>query len=151
VLCIIVIIGTAFLLTGNKDSGGKSASDAATQLPTQFEGEETEKRLEKILSKIRGVEDVEVMITYDGTGKRSYVREVSREQMKDEHKSSTSESTSVVTAKDTPVIETEVYPQVRGVLVVAKGVQSAGVREQIVLAVKAVLDVEEHRIGVFAK
>lgn len=148
-LCIILLIGILLLSIGKAKP--KSAQVENDALPSQQPYAETERRLEAILSKIKGVGSVEVMITYDGTGKRDFVTEISREQMRDTDKSSTSESTSVVVPEDAPILAREEYPKVRGVIAVCAGGGSASVREQVILAIKAVLAVEEHRIGVFAK
>ncbi len=146
-LCIILFIGTVLLLLG----GNKQTQAPEPTLPTQQPYAETERRLEHILGQMQGVGAVEVMITYEGTGKRSYVADVSREQLREESRSNVSESTSVVLPKDAPVLEAETYPKVRGVIAVCEGAGSAAVREQVILALKAVLNVEEHRIGVFTK
>ncbi len=149
-LCIILFIGVVLLVLGGN---GTKKTQAPTEqaMPTQQPYAETERRLEAILSKIKGVGAVDVMITYEGTGTRAYVTEVSREQTREESRTSTSESTSVVLPDDAPVLEEEVYPKVRGVIAVCEGAGSASVREQVILALRAVLNVEEHRIGVFAK
>lgn len=149
-LCIILFIGVLLLAFGG-NTGKKAKADIAQDVPSMQPYAETERRLETILSKIKGVGDVEVMLTYDGTGKRTYVKETERTQSRAETQSSSSESISVLVPEDAPVLEAEVYPKVRGVIAVAEGAGSASVREQIVLALKAVLEVEEHRIGVFAK
>ena len=148
-LSIILLIGILLLSFGKvKPKPTQTTSEA---LPSQQPYAETERRLESVLSQIKGVGSVEVMITYDGTGKRDFVTEISREHMRETDKSSTSESTSVVVPEDTPILEREEYPKVRGVIAVCEGGSSASVREQVILAIKAALAVEEHRIGVFAK
>lgn len=148
-LCIILFIGVLLLSFGG--STKKTQTQTPEVMPTQQPYAETERRLESILGKIKGVGSVDVMITYEGTGTRAYVTDVSRTQSREENKSSTSESTSVVLPDEAPVLEKEVYPKVRGVIAVCEGAGSAGVREQVILALKAVLNVEEHRIGVFVK
>ncbi len=148
-LLVILLIGILLLSFGKaKPKPMQTESEA---LPTEQPYAETERRLESILSKIKGVGSVEVMITYDGTGKRDFVTEISREQTREPDKSSSTESTSVVVPEDAPILAREEYPKVRGVIAVCEGGSSASVREQVILAIKAVLAVEEHRIGVFAK
>lgn len=147
-LCIILLIGV-FLLSFGKTSPKKTSTPDSA--PTEQPYAETERRLEAILSKINGVGAVDVMLTYEGTGTRAYVTEISRTQTREGEKSTASESTSVIVPDDAPVLEREQYPKVRGVIAVCEGGGNARVREQVIRAIKAVLAVEEHRIGVFAK
>lgn len=148
-LFIILLIGVLLLSFGKPMQ--KKEPSVQSEAPTQQPYAETERRLEAILGKIKGVGAVDVMITYDGTGKRDFVTEISRAQTREAEKSSTTESTSVFAADDAPVLAREEYPKVRGVIAVCEGGGNASVREQVILAIKAVLAVEEHRIGVFAK
>lgn len=149
-LGIILFTGILLLCLGGSPQKEKGKSEN-TPVPDGQPYAETERRLERILSEIQGVGDVSVMITYDGTGKREYLTDVSRTQQREEVKSNTSENYTAVLPKDSPVIEKEVYPKVRGVVAVCEGAGSTSVHEQVFMAIKAALDVEEHRIGVFAK
>ncbi len=152
ILRLVIILFIGILLLGFGNGAGKKVPQAEeTAMPTEQPYAETERRLEAILSKIRGVGAVDVMLSYDGTGKRVYATEVERKQSKEASKSSSEEHIRMLVPEDAPVLETETYPKVRGVIAVAEGADSARVREQIICALKAVLAVEEHRIGVFAK
>ncbi len=147
---IILFTGILLLVLGGTPKK-ENASNQDTQLPDGQPYAETERRLERILSEIKGVGAVRVMITYDGTGQREYLTDVSRSQQREENKSNMSENYTAVLPKDNPVIEKEVYPKVRGVVAVCEGADNTAVREQVFMAIKAALDVEEHRIGVFVK
>lgn len=123
-----------------------------------------EKRLEEILSLIKGAGEVSVMI--------SYVNEVEKIPMTD-----TKVTTTIVSEKDSnggerkteetsteesiiyeenssvkiPVVKQNILPEVVGVIVVAEGAYDTVVKENLIKAVEATVNVPSHRIQVFSK
>lgn len=126
--------------------------------------DELEVKLQKILSSMSGVGNVEVMVSYSNTvtqvpmystkentttieeqdvngGKRK-TEEVSNEQnIIFEEKSSTK----------IPAVKQTIMPEVIGVVVVAEGADNSVVKENIKNAVEAVVNIASHRIQVFSK
>ncbi len=168
ILAIIVMIVINTLFDGNK---GNKSTGTNTIIPTSIgnstkkDGYETdlEQKLESILSKINGAGKVSVMI--------SYANEVLKTPMTD-----VKTTTTVVSEKDsnggerkteetsteenviyeqngndkTPMIKQSVLPEIVGVIVVASGATSVSVKEDLIKAVTAAVDVPNHRIQVFA-
>ena len=168
ILAIIVMIVINTLFDGNK---GNKSTGTNTIIPTSVgnstkkDGYETdlEQKLESILSKINGAGKVSVMI--------SYANEVLKTPMTD-----VKTTTTVVSEKDsnggerkteetsteenviyeqngndkTPMIKQSVLPEIVGVIVVASGATSVSVKEDLIKAVTAAVDVPNHRIQVFA-
>ena len=123
-----------------------------------------EEKLEEILSLIKGAGNVNVMI--------SYVNEVEKIPMTD-----TKITTTVVSEKDSnggerkteetsteesiiyeensstkiPVVKQNILPEVVGVIVVADGAYDTVVKENLIKAVEATVNVPSHRIQVFSK
>ena len=81
-----------------------------------------ETKLEDILSQIQGASNVNVMITLDMTS--STVKE--------------------------NIIETTNFPEVKGVVIVAKGVENTAVKMNILKAVQAVIDISSGRIEILS-
>ena len=160
---IILIIGVAILFFTSSFFAKDGAKTAKQEDPAQVStavGKELQTELENILSQIAGAGEVSVMITYEGTGERYYATDVTSEssnssdgagQEKSREQESAKQSTKLVTPSNEPVLTKENYPKVQGVIVVCDGARSAQVKQDITSAVRAVLDVADHKISVFAR
>jgi len=126
--------------------------------------DELETKLQKTLSSIKGVGEVNVMIAYANTitqvpmydvkentttieeqdvngGKRK-TEEVSNEQnIIFEEKNSSK----------IPAVKQTIMPEIVGVIIVAEGAENQVIKENIKNAVEAVVNVSSHRIQVFSK
>ena len=118
-----------------------------------------EKRLENILSKIAGVGEVSVLITYSesSTIVPMYNESTSKSVTEETDTSggvrtiqSEDSEKSVVTGSDSnPVTEKTVNPKVEGAIVTASGASNANVKANIISAVEAVTGLAAHKIQVF--
>ena len=116
--------------------------------------------LEQILSQIAGAGKVSVMITYEGTGERYYATDVTSEstsssdgtqEARTRAQESEKQSKKLVTPSNEPVLTKDNFPKVLGVIVVCDGARDVQVKQAVVTAVKAALDVADHKISVFAR
>jgi len=120
--------------------------------------------LEDMLSKIQGVTDVEVMINLDSTNVKVYEKNlISGKQLTDENDKNGgerqiedhTEETEVVIVRngdqEVPLVVQTKKPTVRGVFVVAKGVDHATVKQWVVESTSRVLDVPTHKVSVMPK
>ena len=141
-LYIIVIIGVVLMLIS---TGNEPQND--TKAPV-YEAYSDEARLEKILSKIDGVGDVSVMITYYGTTTYdvAYEKKESRSEKAEEF--TKSEENSVITKGGEPLLLGTVYPKARGAVIIAEGAGRADVKKALTDAVSAVLDIASHKVCV---
>ncbi len=119
IIFAIILILIFFSSTGDKEKDNYSNSTEATSSITSYV-ENMETKLEQILSQIQGASDVNVMITLDMSGTN----------VKDD------------------VIETTEFPTIKGVIIVAKGVENTGVKMNILKAVQAVIDISSGRIEI---
>ncbi|WP_026569984.1 MULTISPECIES: stage III sporulation protein AG [Sediminibacillus] len=123
-----------------------------------------ESELTALLEKIQGVSDVEAMVNLDSTKQKVYEKNlIIGTQTTDETdqnggertlEDSTREQEVVLVRqgdKEVPLLVHTKKPDVRGVLVVAKGVDHMQVKQWVVEAVSRVLDVPTHRISVMPK
>ncbi len=81
-----------------------------------------EDKLEQVLSQIQGVSNVSVMITLD----------MSTTSIKDNE------------------IQMNAFPDIKGVVIVAKGVENTSVKMNILKAVQAVIDISSGRIEILS-
>lgn len=163
-LYVILIIGIVVLVAGSSLFGTRNTkeskspqSESQVLLPT----EQTQEELSQILSQIRGAGEVSVMITYEGTGEKQFAADTSTETstLSDQTGSgsgtktenSLKEEITTIIPGNEPVLTKEIYPKVRGVVVVAQGAADPVVKQDLISAVKSILDVPDHKIGVFIK
>ncbi|SES82859.1 stage III sporulation protein AG [Oceanobacillus limi] len=120
--------------------------------------------LEPLLEQISGVSDVEVMVNLDSTNVKVYEKNlIIGQQHTDENDQNggtrqieeNTEEAQVVSIRqgdrEEPLLVQTKRPEVRGVLVVANGVDHASVKQWVVEAVSRVLDVPTHRVSVMPK
>lgn len=123
-----------------------------------------EKELKELLNKIKGVSETEVMVNLDSTNVKIYEKNlIVGQQTTDEAdkngglrkvEDSTEETQTVLVRqgdKDVPLLVQIKKPSVRGVFVVANGVDHATVKMWVIEAVARVLDVPPHKVSVMPK
>lgn len=115
---------------------------------------QTEKRLEKILSSIKGAGDVKVFVMANESTRFIYVSDnESEESVNGQTNTKTTSSVLVFTKEGSttePILELEIYPEITGVLVVAEGANDEKKRLMILNAVSVALDIENSKIEVLA-
>lgn len=139
----------------NKSSGNKAIAE--------YE-EKYENQLKKALQEMLGVDDVTVVVNIDSTDKKILEKnKVSKTQTTDEtdreggqrkvQETSSDEQLVIIRngEKEVPVVVETKKPDIRGVLVVAKGAGNIEVKKWIVEAVTRVLGVPSHRVAVMPK
>ena len=137
-----------------------SQSAVTTQGGSDYEtyGAALEQRLETILQRMRGVGDVQVMITLASSEERvtlqndSATTESTGEDgtgSKRQKESATTESVLVrKDGQDTPYLVQILTPEIEGVVVVASGADSGQTDTEIIAAVQALFPVQAHKIRV---
>lgn len=137
----------------------KSTTSNVDELEASYE-----KDLQQLLEKIKGVSEVEIMVNLDSTKVKVYEKNlVTGKQITDESDKNggtreiedyTSDSQAVLVRqgdKEVPLLIQTKKPEVRGVFVIAKGVDHATVKKWVIEAVSKVLDVPTHRVSVMSK
>ena len=119
---------------------------------------ELEKRLETILSKIKGVSNVSVLITYSETEEIVPLYNINNSLSQTEEgdgkekvvKKDESVSKNVLLDNSSNVlIEKKLSPKIEGAIVIAKGVSNINVKSNIISAMEAVTGLASHKIQVF--
>jgi len=116
---------------------------------------ENESRLAQILETVEGVSDVSVFLTYENTGKKSIAVMTEETMTSEGDKKTSAYKSQVVTAKDgsseKPFVNKETLPEVRGVIICAKGVGNEKTKLIIADAVSAAMGISTHRVKVLSK
>ncbi len=163
-LFLILLIGVALLVfAGLPGKKGSEKQNLSVQQPSFDESEytkELENKLAKMLSTIRGAGNVTVMITLEDTGQSIYAQNEKSESKTSETEvepsATYSSDGSFVLKNDSgggqsPLLVKSHFPTVSGVLVTAQGAEDAQVKNNLVNAVRAVLDVKAHRVQVLSQ
>lgn len=142
----------------------EQSSNQYTQSKISEMEKEYEQQLISILEKIQGVTDVEVMVNLDSTDVTIYEKSItSGKQITDETDRNggkrkvedvTEDRQVMITRqgdKETPMIVQIKKPEVRGVLVVANGINSVKEKASLIESISKVLQVPTHRISVLSK
>lgn len=131
-MVLILIIGIAFIVLPGRLAG--SGTEKNENAVTQNFGEE--ERLSEILSEIDGAGNVSVMISYVSTMEKDLAYDGERER--------------IVTSGGDVVVKREVYPEVKGVIVIADGAGDPSVRQTIKEAVTAVTGAAANHVCVYS-
>lgn len=114
-----------------------------------------EKRLEEILKKMNGIEDVKVLITYSETSAITPLyNEKQTETISQDGKQTETDTAKEVVFEEsgsskTPVLQSTKLPKLEGAVIMAKGAESVEVKANIIQAVEAATGLSSHKIQVF--
>ncbi len=154
--CVIMLMNLKSVKTNNEDN----LSEEKETVDYSHSVLETEKKLEEILSKIKGAGDVEVMIYYSNLGEKIIASD-SRTRNEKENRGEGVESFAEDKEKNTvlyggsgnemPFITEERLPKASGILVIAEGAHNEKVKYEITEAVRALLGVSPNRVRVAEK
>lgn len=170
ILLIATIVMINYIWNGKKSSNKTLTNTAGKQLAMtekdvvndSNDNESLEQRLEKILSQIQGVGDVNVFINYSESSETVAMYNENKKTSTTEE-TDTSGGTRKVEAVDsqkeivyqeengekTPIIQKTVQPKIEGAIITAKGAGNATVKTNIIQAVEAATGLATHKIQVF--
>ncbi|HIS29749.1 MAG TPA: stage III sporulation protein AG [Candidatus Avamphibacillus intestinigallinarum] len=140
-------------------SAGTNKDETVMKLEKTYEAD-----LEKMLEKIKGISKVEVMVNLDSTKVDVYEKNlISGKQTTDESDTNggkriveddTEETQTVLVRegdKEVPLKVQTKKPKVRGVFVIANGVEQAKAKKWVIESTSRVLEVPSHRVSVIPK
>ncbi|MGN1318979.1 MAG: hypothetical protein ACI4VF_08160 [Lachnospirales bacterium] len=139
-IIIAVILGIVLLSSDNKVSEIKEEK--------VIENSDLEKDLENILSKVKGAGRVSVMITYKSGDEKIIAYNTDNQNEKREEGFSANEKKEIALAENSPVILKEVKPEIEGVLIVCEGGGDINVKNNLIRASMALLNVDVNKIEV---
>lgn len=174
IILIVTIVVINYVWNGDKNNSKQmnntttkskvlASTDNEEKSNSQSENsDETERKLEDILSNIKGVGNVKVMITYSQTSKvEPMYSEDSSQKITQENDSGGGTRTvnENTTKKDlayqenngvkTIVTQSTMNPIIEGAIIAAQGVSNAEIKSNIIQAVEAATGLATHKIQVF--
>ena len=141
VLAAGVLLGVVLIIVSNNSSQVSVATNQAEPTQEAAKNESLEQRLKALLSKVNGVGEVEVFVSYASTEEKLALKD---------KESNGSEQTILKSSSGNtePYIYKSIYPQLEGVIIVAQGGGNDDVRSAISDAVAAVLELPIHRVKI---
>ena len=119
---VLILIFFSSMGSSKKSTTSYSKSNTTQQTTITAYIDNMENKLEQILSQVQGASNVSVMVTLDMSGS---------------------------TVKDN-IITTSEFPDIKGIVIVAKGVENTAVKMNILKAVQAVIDISSGRIEILS-
>ena len=170
IILIITIVAINYIWSGNNKKE-KTNSEENKKLATEEtngqnkendESENTEKRLENILSNIKGVGKTKVLLTYSQTNQIIPMYDEDSSESTTEEKDSgggtrivnqSSSKKDIIYEENngvkTPITQSVVNPKIEGAIITAQGANDANIKTNIIQAVEAVTGLATYKIQVF--
>lgn len=156
VLILIGIIAVYIVMSVKSPSSSKNdvvTSNAYGYTNTLDYCAELERKLEVVLSSVKGAGNIKVMVTVDGSPELVYAKDEDEKVTSSLSGSTTSSSSSspiivTVGGESNALILTETLPSVKGVIVVSSGAYDVGVKLDILNAVSSLLDISIDKVSV---
>ena len=164
VVLVITIIAINYIWNGKSKKKNNTvqtrvlAEEQIDSNTIDYNKDELEQKLKKILGSINGVGDVEVLITYAQTStinpiyNEDYQESVTEEEATTGGKrtiSSSNNKKEVVSNNNSIVTQSITSPQVQGAVIIAKGASNVEVKSNIIQAVEAATGLSSYKIQVF--
>ena len=105
-----------------------------------------ENKLENVITRVKGVGDTDVIITLEKGFEYVYVTE---DEIRTTSNGVNITTSSVVMVDGKPIIQEEIYPVVKGIVVIATGVNDVSVKLNIISIIQTVIDVDNSKISIF--
>ena len=142
VLVAGVLLGMVLIMISNKSSQAPTDDTNQTAKAENVTSNESlQERLKILLSKVKGVGEVEVFVTYSSTEEKL--------ALKDKDTNGSEQTVMKNSSGNTePYIYKSIYPQIEGVIIVAQGGDNDGVKAAISDAIAAVLELPIHRVKI---
>lgn len=153
--------------SGQQDAGEQNIMETGTRAVTMGSTEEyaayLEERLKKMLESIRGLGEVEVMITLESSEEKIVEKDMTAERSATEEQDSAGGTRSVNSSntdyqtvyqngsQGSPFVVKTITPKVEGVLVVAEGTGKGNMTSEITQIAQALFGVEAHKVKVLEK
>ena len=141
VVVIILLIG--IVVASVTVFGGRKSSESGESDTFKYVSE-METKLEKVLSKVEGAGKVSVVITVS-TG---IMTDIAKEEKSVTENGKTTVSTSPVLVSGKPIVLREIFPEITGVLIVAKGAGDIRVKMSLLDAATTTLGITCDKIQI---
>ena len=148
-VALVALVGVVLMLLPSGGSGERQDSTEPVNVSEAYSLQETEKRLEQLLGRIRGVGQVQVMLTLKSGSALQLAENSSTSQRETEAR----QERDVVTIHrgsgyEDVVVTEQVYPTYQGAVVVCQGAGDSSVHLAVIEAVSVLTGLGSDRITV---
>lgn len=152
---LAVLVGVIVCLIYFWGFAGKS-SDKTEEISTETYSSTVEytnyleNKLSNVLSKVSGAGQVDVIITLENGFSYEYATDTETKTVVSGGTETTVTTETVILVSNEPVVVKEIYPSIKGVVVVADGANDVTVKLDIISAVETVLEVDRDKITILS-
>jgi len=143
------------VLSNLMPSGVKPREKIPTSEESLADKDITEQRLKEMIEDIDGVSDVSVFVVYENSGVKNIATSGEENTTYEGDKSVTRVRKDAVSQRDgtteKPFVTEEVLPEVRGIIIAARGIKTASLDARITDAVSSAMGVPIHRVKILQK
>lgn len=162
ILGIILMFSSSFLSSSPRIAPSQSQPALIAEISAESYEKELAGALQGVLEQIGGISKVEVVINFETSEEAFFAQvheESSRETTENDSEGGTREINETTYKQDyvllrdgngseRPLLLSENMPRIRGILVVAKGLESGLIRLKVIRAIQSLLNLPVHRIAV---
>lgn len=153
-LVIAMAMGVALMMLSNTFTPHDKEDTSQKIKEEDVYNTDAENKLKQIIESIDGVSNVKVFITYENKGVKKLASVGDNSSSDDGNKKTDTSSRREVTVKnssgESPFVDEEILPQVRGVIIAADGLENKTLAAEITDAVSAVLGVSVNRVKILS-
>ncbi len=140
-----IIYFTSFLPTNDVSSTKENEVTQETSTSEKY-ARKLESQIENAIMQIQGTGDVDVLITLEKGFEYVYLTE---EETKTSASGITTTTTSTVLVNGQPVLVEEIYPVIKGIVVVCSGAGDVALKMNIISLIQTIVDVNSANISIY--
>ncbi len=153
VIFVLAVIGIIFLLISEIIPDEEKSEDIKEFYTSEKYAQTVEEKLSSLISSIEGAGKTEVMVTLDTSEENVYAKQVKSDKENNDNKNSAKYEYEYIIIKsdssgEEGMLLKVIEPDIRGVAIVCDGGDNPTVRENIISAVSAVLDIKTNNISI---
>lgn len=158
VLLVVLLISINYIFNDDKGNSTNSnlniinnESENNNISNEEISNNTLEEKLEDILSKISGISEVSVVLSYSKDKTQNIVYNVAEEEKEGQKVIEKQVAYNEENGNKTAIVESVEMPVIEGAIVVAKGASSVDIKSRIASAISAVTNLPVYKIQVFEK
>jgi len=144
-LCAVLFYFVNFKTKQNVKTNDNSTTETSSAMEyVNF----LENKLSNVLSKISGAGQTQVIITLESGFAYEYATDTETKTINSGGTETSVTTQTIILVSSQPVVQREIYPVIKGVVVVAKGASDVNVKLNILAAVETALEVARNKITI---
>ena len=158
ILLVVLLISINYIFNDSKSNSTNTNANIISNEDTnnnisieKLSNNTLEKKLEDILSKISGISEVSVVLSYSKDTTQNVVYNTKEEEKEGSKIVEKEVAYNEESGKKVAIVESVEMPVVEGAIVVAKGANSVDIKSRIASAISAITNLPVYKIQVFEK